>query len=517
MPVWVATRISTSPFSPASASALWSPSSTALNGCFSFHSGCLSASRLDAVEGERDLRRTSGCSHQSVPSLSNTAIRSAGGTKSGEPSFVTFATNAVIAFFGAVSFHDGSGSGLVRLTARRHPRGAQRHRGTTAHEAPSSRTWSVPPSLDRFQRSGTRRATCRCRGCTRGGRSGGSASSSCRCTGTTRRAAPARGVYGRAGSELRSGPVGLTVTPVAGPLAVQVARRTSRRTTPTRCRPCRTARSRSAVRLHRGGALEPVGRRVLVRELALPDVRLRLAASRRLLVAPDVGLVRPARRGRRTPTRPRSAAACRPTSRRPPRRPRRRERPGGRPGRRWCCPAPRGASSTPPGVHFHHCEKSFRFDRPGGRREDQRAGDELAPCGGVGVPGGNCLRISVAVDRLLGGGDVAGRLDERAELGVGDFGLVHPEPVDPDAVGGLLVRPAEFGVGAHRELAAGNPDHARRCRRLGELGQPERGREPAHGQSREQRESPDSRPRSRGRSAFPLRLVARLFPSWCCS
>ena len=51
-----------------------------------------------------------GCSHQSVPSLSNTAMRSEGGTKSGEPSFVTFATKARMAFFGAVSFHDGSGS-----------------------------------------------------------------------------------------------------------------------------------------------------------------------------------------------------------------------------------------------------------------------------------------------------------------------------------------------------------------------------------------------------------------------
>src|SRR5690242_14046722 len=37
-------------------------------------------------------------------------MRSSGLTKSGEPSFVTFSTNAMIAFFGAVSFHDGNGS-----------------------------------------------------------------------------------------------------------------------------------------------------------------------------------------------------------------------------------------------------------------------------------------------------------------------------------------------------------------------------------------------------------------------
>src|SRR5262245_58425424 len=37
-------------------------------------------------------------------------MRSAGGTKSGVPSFVTFATNARIAFFDAPSFQLGSGS-----------------------------------------------------------------------------------------------------------------------------------------------------------------------------------------------------------------------------------------------------------------------------------------------------------------------------------------------------------------------------------------------------------------------
>src|SRR4051812_38698500 len=51
-----------------------------------------------------------GCSHQSVPSLSNTAIRSAGFTNAGEPGAVTFATNDVIDRFAALSFHDGKGS-----------------------------------------------------------------------------------------------------------------------------------------------------------------------------------------------------------------------------------------------------------------------------------------------------------------------------------------------------------------------------------------------------------------------
>jgi hypothetical protein len=42
--------------------------------------------------------------------LSKVAILSAGGTRSGEPCFVTRSTNVTIEFFVAVSFHDGSGS-----------------------------------------------------------------------------------------------------------------------------------------------------------------------------------------------------------------------------------------------------------------------------------------------------------------------------------------------------------------------------------------------------------------------
>jgi hypothetical protein len=57
-----------------------------------------------------------GCSAQSVPSLSKTAMRSDAGAKSGEPSFVTFSTKAMIASLGAVSFHNGNGSGAWAAT-----------------------------------------------------------------------------------------------------------------------------------------------------------------------------------------------------------------------------------------------------------------------------------------------------------------------------------------------------------------------------------------------------------------
>jgi hypothetical protein len=45
-----------------------------------------------------------------VPSLSKTAMRSGTCTKSGEPGFVTFATNSTIAFFADPSFHEDKGS-----------------------------------------------------------------------------------------------------------------------------------------------------------------------------------------------------------------------------------------------------------------------------------------------------------------------------------------------------------------------------------------------------------------------
>jgi hypothetical protein len=52
-------------------------------------------------------------SHQRVPLLSEVAMRSGTGTKSGETGFVTFSTKAIIDFFATPSFQDGSGSVLA--------------------------------------------------------------------------------------------------------------------------------------------------------------------------------------------------------------------------------------------------------------------------------------------------------------------------------------------------------------------------------------------------------------------
>src|SRR4029077_10385048 len=54
-----------------------------------------------------------GCSAQRVPSLSNVAMRSATGTKSGEPDLVVFVTNSTMDFFAGPSFQEGNGSGVV--------------------------------------------------------------------------------------------------------------------------------------------------------------------------------------------------------------------------------------------------------------------------------------------------------------------------------------------------------------------------------------------------------------------
>ena len=86
-----------------------SPLSSEAKGSLSFHSGCCGASAFTRSSA-KTYWKCSGCSPQSVPSLSKVAMRSAGGTKSGEPSFVTFSTKATMAFFGAVSFQEGNGS-----------------------------------------------------------------------------------------------------------------------------------------------------------------------------------------------------------------------------------------------------------------------------------------------------------------------------------------------------------------------------------------------------------------------
>ena len=79
MPACVAMTISTRACSPPARAAFTSPLSTDANGSLSFHSGCCGASALIRSK-MKNAWKYIGCSAQSVPSLSNTAMRSAGGT-----------------------------------------------------------------------------------------------------------------------------------------------------------------------------------------------------------------------------------------------------------------------------------------------------------------------------------------------------------------------------------------------------------------------------------------------------
>ena len=60
--------------------------------------------------GRRSTGSTSAARPRACRRCQRSAMRSAGGTKSGEPSLVTFATNSMMAFFAGPSFHEGSGS-----------------------------------------------------------------------------------------------------------------------------------------------------------------------------------------------------------------------------------------------------------------------------------------------------------------------------------------------------------------------------------------------------------------------
>src|SRR5262245_57164959 len=97
------------PPGPLSTTALTSPSSTPLNGCVVFHSGCFAASTLIRSRAKASWKYI-GCSAHRVPSLSKTAMRSAGATKSAPPCVVVRPTKTMRAFLASPSFHDGSGS-----------------------------------------------------------------------------------------------------------------------------------------------------------------------------------------------------------------------------------------------------------------------------------------------------------------------------------------------------------------------------------------------------------------------
>ncbi len=89
-----------------------------MNGSFSFHSGCAGASSFTRSRPKLSWKY-SGCSAQRVPSLSNVAMRSAAGTNSGDPCFVTFATKSTMDCFVVPSFQERSGSAACAIAVAR--------------------------------------------------------------------------------------------------------------------------------------------------------------------------------------------------------------------------------------------------------------------------------------------------------------------------------------------------------------------------------------------------------------
>jgi len=80
--------------------------------------------------------------------------------------------------------------------------------------------------------------------------------------------------------------------------------------------------------------------------------------------------------------------------------------------------------------------------------EDERAGDERFRIRAGEVSG---------VERALAEGDVARFADEPAKVGGGDGVLVHPEPVQRDAMHRPFLGVEVFG--SHLERALGDPAH----------------------------------------------------------
>src|SRR5262249_11761290 len=72
-------------------------------------------------------------------------------------------------------------------------------------------------------------------------------------------------------------------------------------------------------------------------------------------------------------------------------------------------------------------------------------------------------RIILRLGLDLSEGDVAGGIDELAELSVRHRSAVDPEPIDPGAVDGRFL--GVVLVGPHAEGPAGHPDHVSRRRR----------------------------------------------------
>src|SRR5262245_8345069 len=158
MPACVAMTILAMAGSPPMSTSFTSPFSSEANGSWVCHSGCCGASTFTRSRAKRNWKYI-GCSLQSVPSLSKTAMRSATGTKSPPPSLVTRLTKSMMADFAGPSFQDSSESAQANRTAtdcsKPRPRTAARanarqRRGNRASRCVKRRS---PPPLSRYEKN----------------------------------------------------------------------------------------------------------------------------------------------------------------------------------------------------------------------------------------------------------------------------------------------------------------------------------------------------------------------------
>ena len=223
--------------------------------------------------------------------------------------------------------------------------------------------------------------------------------------------------------------------------------RTSRSSTPRRCRSCRGGRSRSAetrrpvtcprIRRSEGSATG-------TRPATCSPCDGRRERARR----PTRRRRRRARRARPAPTPPRSAAPCLPTPRTPPRRRRRRAPRDGVRGRRVEASGPCGCRQSAPFMNVHQLPMLRRSTGPSGRTKTSEPAYSMSGSAPGYWAGSGGISANVTC---------AGRLDEAREALVGHRIAVDPEPVHRHAVHRTL-----FGIVLVRAHLIGrrrDPDH----------------------------------------------------------
>ncbi|MGF6480927.1 hypothetical protein QFZ91_003090 [Paraburkholderia sp. JPY419] len=99
------------PASPLAATPLRLPLSMERNGSYRFHSGCLPTTAFTRCSANTNCAQA-GCFGHSVPSLSNTAIRSARGMKFLDSGVVISVTKSLIDHCAGVSFQDASAAAV---------------------------------------------------------------------------------------------------------------------------------------------------------------------------------------------------------------------------------------------------------------------------------------------------------------------------------------------------------------------------------------------------------------------